>query len=472
LLKALGNLGLLLFLVRLLRPEDFAILALSNFTVNFFLLLLTGAFTNAIIQLPTPNLVQRSTLYWSELIVGAISFLIVSQTSLLIAAFYGEEALSEVLAFHASILLITPIGNHFRALMLKNLIYETVGKIESIGTFVYLILTTCLAYKGYGLYAVIWGAIGRTVLEAVLYLFLGRKNYLPGFFFDISSIPAYLNFGCLQIFERLTIYVLYQWDVILIGKLLGMEALGLYEVFKRLLSKMTGLLASIVDRVTFPLFSKYQKDITWVRKTYLKTLLIYNSLSFPIIFGMLILAPPILSLFLGNDWTGDLITFQLVALLMAINGISNPLDNVLIAIGKIKIWLNYNVVLLILCPFFILIGRGFGLNGILIALIGFSIINLSTAYYYLLKPYLTLPLYLYLQAIVFPIFLAATTMLPVYLLRFIFEESAYYLIAGGLTSVFSFFIVNYLFNRPLYEDVKMLLNRKYENINHNDRLLS
>ena len=323
-----------------------------------------------------------------------------------------------------------------------------------------------MAWLGHGVYALVLGSLGRVALESLLFLWLGDSRFRSGFVFSLNSISKYLNFGWLQATERLVVHLLYQVDVLIIGKLLGLELLGVYEIFKRVLNKIPGILATVVDQVSYPLFSKNRSDKKWINTAYLKTLFTYNSLSFPIIIAVVVMAYCILELFFGHKWTTELGLFQLMAIWVLINSINNPLDNLLIAIGQIKNWIVYNMGLLLCCSVAIILGSQFGLNGVLLALIAYGIMNLLVVYPILLRPNLPISFTDYFKAIVQPLFLAILINLPLVFVDLLSKNVYIQFLVGGFLFIISFFLINYFFNPSLHNDFLLLTRAKHENTDH------
>ena len=62
----------------------------------------------------------------------------------------------------------------------------------------------------------------------------GLKEHKPSLVYKHNEIKSLIGFGLFQMGERTINYFNSQFDVILIGKLLGTEALGIYNVCKNI----------------------------------------------------------------------------------------------------------------------------------------------------------------------------------------------------------------------------------------------
>ncbi len=176
--------------------------------------------------------------------------------------------------------MIQPFGQQFMVLWQKELRFKEIARIDIINKFITLIVTVWFAYAGYGVYSLVYGAIAGSIVQTAQFIELGFKKHKPRLIFKLSDIKEFLNFGAYQMGERTINYFNYQLDTILIGKLLGMEALGIYNIAKSLIMKPAMVFNPIITKVTFPAMAKIQDDIVRLKEVYLKTINYLSSVNF------------------------------------------------------------------------------------------------------------------------------------------------------------------------------------------------
>ncbi len=149
-------------------------------------------------------------------------------------------------------------------------------------------------------------------------MFKGLKEYKPSFVFKVGKIKEFLSFGAYQMGEKSINYFNSQVDTILIGKLLGMEALGIYSIAKQLIMRPAQVINPIITKVTFPTMAKVQEDTERLKKIYLKTMNYLSSINFPIYAFLFVMAPDLVPLIFGDKWYEAIVIVQILSIYGAI----------------------------------------------------------------------------------------------------------------------------------------------------------
>lgn len=353
----------LLLLARLLDKADFGRFATATLFFQICLQILDTAINNTILHRQENDPRQLSALFWANLTLGLALGSLFWFSAGLIAHWYDEPLLVGVVRLFAVLLPFVGIGTTFKVLLQKQMDFFRIGSIEVSASIASIVIALALALQGLGLQALVWGALVRYGSEALLFL-LWKPLLRPRFTFQMQDSQFYLRYGLVQTAERLVTMLTSQVDILLIGKLLGMDALGIYDVIKRLLVRPSNLLHQIVERAALPLYARIQHRRRILTKVFLS---LFEAIIKPhfLIYGLLIiLADNLLPLFLGYSWLPHVTLFRLMAVYVIIVACLNPIDSLLVAIGKISHWLIANLCLLPLVAIFILLGKSSGLIGI------------------------------------------------------------------------------------------------------------
>ena len=228
------------------------------------------------------------------------------------------------------------------------------------------------------------------------------RIFRPGFSFSWQAIRKHLDFSRKHLGERLITHVVYQLDTLLIGKWLGKEALGIYDVFKRLLLRPVLLLVQTIEKVSFPIFSKIQEDLEHLRGLYLRLLQTICALVFPLYLLIIFWAPSIILVYYGQSRIEYLSIFQWLAAYAALSAITNPIDTLLLAKGRIQSWFYAQ---LLMVPFLVLcfyLGSLSGLLGTIQYLIALRVLFIIASYIFILQKELHSPWSEYFRSILLP----------------------------------------------------------------------
>lgn len=383
---AVFQLAKLSALTHLLNPSVFGLMAIVMVVIGFSQAFLDMGISNAIIHKQDVTQEQLSTLYWFNIIAGILIFFILCGVAPFVARFYNEPELAKLIILTGTTFFIQPVGQQFMILWQKEMRFSRIAKIDIFNSFVSLIVTVWLAYLGYGIYALVYGVIVAALMKTVLYLILGLREYKPQMTFRPGNVVEFLSFGAYQMGERTINYFNYQIDTILIGRLLGMEALGIYNIAKQLVMKPAQLFNPIITKVTFPAMAKIQNDTARLKYIYLKTINSLSSINFPIYAFIIIFADDLVGLLFGNKWYAAVPIVQILSFWAALRSTGNPIGSLLLAKGKANWGFWWNLALLVYIPFGIYISSKWGLEGIGFGLILMQLFLMPSGWYFLVKP--------------------------------------------------------------------------------------
>lgn len=432
---------------RFLSLADFGLMSILMIVIGFSQSFIDMGISNAIIHKQEISHVQLSTLYWLSLLIGFLFFLILLMISPYIANFYSEPRLAELLPLLSLTFLIQPLGQQFMVILQKNLQFSNIARIDVLSKFVSLVTSSILAWKGLGVTSLIGGTLFSTAVQALLFMYDGWKYCRPSFVFQIREVKDFLNFGLYQTAERTINYFNLQIDSILIGKILGVEELGLYTIAKQLVMKPAQVFNPIISRVTFPAMSKIQNDICKIRDVYLKTIHYLSLVNFPIYAFIFLYASEILDLLFGPEWIHGANILRILSVWGAIRSTGNPVGSLLLARGEVKRGFIWNLCLFLYTPLGIYIGSQWGVSGISFALLIMAFpLNFVLNWYFLVNPLCGVNFFKYSREVLRPLLITVFTMTIVFIFNYSLDiESILFrvlfggILGGGVLSVLCYY---------------------------------
>lgn len=197
-------------------------------------------------------------------------------------------------------------------------------------------LAVLLAWQGFGVQSWIVAVLARSVVGLVLmYIF---SPWPIGFAFDFQSIKDLFSFGIpYQANSLLAVFKDRLMNVFLWG-ILGSTGMGILGWAQKWSQLPLRFLMDSVIRVTFPAYSRLQKNKQRLRKALNKGAFFINFFVFPVLAGMGILMPKVVSLYPQyQKWSEAIVPFWLYLINFGIGAATTPLVNAFSAVGKIKI---------------------------------------------------------------------------------------------------------------------------------------
>ena len=354
-------------LARFLDKSDFAWVALAGIFVNAGAELQKSGINAAIVQRQETSNATLSTLFWTNISIGVLLFSLLLIIAPLLAFAYESQVLTPITILFGSLFLIKSLSVQYKALLQKNLRFRALSVAEIFGSAIGFAVACWLATQGFGAYALVAGYLSRHALEGLVEIFAGFKYFRIRFKFDLKLVKPYLQFSSYHVAERVVTQIGGQLDLLIIGKILGADALGVYDVFKRILVRPFNLINDTLEKIAFPVLSKLQARLAEQKHLFFQLLSHLSTVNLFLIIALIIGAEPLINYFLGESWTEHVLIFQLICGFCLFHYLLNPVDILLLAQGQIRLWFFANLLLLPAQAIALLIGGQYGLAEAIIA---------------------------------------------------------------------------------------------------------
>jgi PST family polysaccharide transporter len=221
------------------------------------------------------------------------------------------------------------------------------------------------AAAGFGYWALVTMTIAFPFLNTIGYWLTAA--WIPGRPQRRAGIRSMMNFGGTVTLNGLVYYLANNADKVLVGRVWGVEALGLYGRAYQLISIPTDNLNSAAGDVAFSALSRLQADPARLRNYFLKGYSLILAATLPVTVACAIFADDVVAVLLGPKWNAVAPIFRVLAPTILVFAIVNPLGWLLTALGFVRRGLN---MALAVAPFMIgayVIGLRYGPLGVAFA---------------------------------------------------------------------------------------------------------
>ena len=365
------------YVVRILSPNDYGLMAMAGVYLSFAVLFSELGLSAAIIQRKELGRADLSNVAWAVLSINVALYALSYATAPLIAAFYSEPRVADVVRVAAIVLVVRSIGVVPSNMLCRELMFNRQSQAELIASASGAGATLILALEGFGVWSLVYGAL---ILEAVRTLFcFVFYPWKPELTISLSKVKDMIDFGWKVAVARFIWYLYANMDLLIAGKILGKTQLGYYAVAVQLaLMPLDRLMGSTVSHVGFPAFSKLQDDPATLRRYYLKIVNLLAFVSFPVCWGLFLVADSAVRLFLSEKWLPAILPLQILSMVTAfraIHLINAPLE---MAVGRPEVTIrNFALIVLVLAVSFF-VGSSYGLEGLAYAWLAFPVVFLIT----------------------------------------------------------------------------------------------
>lgn len=359
------RLGSLMILARLLDPKDFGIVGMVTAVTGIFGLFKDAGLSLFTIQRSTISNEEVSTLFWLNILVGALLTLLCLAAAPLLATFYHEPRLFWVTVVLATGFLINAAGVQHSALLQREIRFGVLSAVEIVSQVASVLVGIGLAMQGFGYWALVGSAV---VLPAVSTLGLWVSSaWVPGVPQWSADSGRMIRFGGMAVLNSLIMYVAYNLDKVLLGRFWGAEALGIYGRAFQLISIPSDNLTQATGGVLFSALSRLQDDADRWKKYFLGSYSVMLSLTLPTTIACALFADDIIMLVLGSKWKDAVIIFQLLAPTILVLAMISPTYWLLVSIGRPERSLKIACVLGPLVIGAYVLGLPYGLRGVAFA---------------------------------------------------------------------------------------------------------
>lgn len=320
-------------------------------------------------------------------------------------------------------------------------------------SLIFNLLLVLLVLQEYGISSYTWAFLISGILGIPFYYFVAPWKI--GFGIDRQSLKN-LRYGVA--FQAKNILATIKDDVltIFLAKTLSFVELGYIGFGQRNAFFAYRFIVDNVTKVTFSTYARIQDDTRMLKATIEKSLFLVSTAIFPLLFGLITVAPYVIAYFprWQQKWEPAILSLTFFSLNALISSLSGILVNVLDATGRVKITLRLMVVWTALTWILTPVGiYFFGYNGVAIA--SFLVTLTIGVTIYLVKQIVD---FRFLGSIYKPLFCSGIMAVFVYLLAKFYARDllslSIIIVLGGLFYVGCL----YFFAHEIRKDIKILLS--------------
>jgi len=332
-------------LAHLLTPSDFGLMAAAAVVLGLARAFADLGLSSAIVAKQVRDQETLSSLYWASLIAGLAMFGIVLALMPLMVRFYRQPELYHIIPWAALSFVIIPIGQQFQMILQMDLHVERLVKVDVASAFIALLVGVGAAYAGAGALSLVFGYLARVGVTSLLFAVWGWKHWRPSLRLRRRDLDGYISFGLYQMGERTANFLSANVDYLLVGRYLGLDALGAYSIAYQLVVKPVFELNPILTRVAFPAFSKKQGDDPALARGYLEVIRLIAFIIVPTMAAVAALAPVIVPVLFGAKWHASIVLLQILAVVGITRGLTSPVGDLVLAKNRPDLNFRVNAVL-------------------------------------------------------------------------------------------------------------------------------
>ena len=328
-----SQLLMLVILARLLAPRDFGLMGIALVTLSA-----TRRFTDiginaALIQDKKENIDEYLNTTWSlEIGRGILLFVILFVGAPYIAALFSEPEAADLIRVLGLIPVLYGLRNPAVVYFQKDLSFHKEFIYQSSGAVVQFVVGVGYALYSPTVWALVFASVSKMATLFVLSYLL--HGYRPWPTFELAVAKKLIHYGKWITASSIIGFLYSEGDDVFVGWYLSATALGFYQYAYRLADTPASEVSGVISKITFPAYSKLQGDTDELRGALLQTTRLTAFVTFPIAFGIALVAPSFVPAILGDDWRPMVLTLQILTLYGLLHSITRNFGAVWKALGR------------------------------------------------------------------------------------------------------------------------------------------
>ncbi len=447
-------------LARILLPAEFGLIGMIAVFIAIGNTLLHSGLTKSLIRGEDLDQRDYSTVFYFNLIASVLVYFFIFFLAPLIADFYEEQILVDILRVYCFTFIISAFSAVQLARLTKRMDFKTQTIVAIPAAIIGGIVGIFLALNGYGVWSLVWSSLITSLVNAFQLWFY--SEWTPVLLFNVKKFKSHFNYGYKLTISELLDRVFNNLFIIVIGKYFSAAQVGFYTRAETMNQLPVNNISNALNKVTFPLFVSIQNDNIRLKRVYKKLMQMVVFIISPILIFLAVLAEPTFRFLFTEKWLPAVPYFQI----LCVTGILFPIHsynlNILNVKGRSDLFLKLELIKKAIIIVTIIITIPFGIIALLYGQVFISILAFIVNSKYTGR-FIN---YSALQQTrdVIPIIALATFAGGVI---FIFDYFTFFsqldiirIICGGIVGTLTYLILAYLLKfESLFEAKKLLFNK-------------
>ncbi|WP_423840094.1 oligosaccharide flippase family protein [Vibrio mytili] len=347
--KSLPQIIIMLTLSRTLSFDELGVISILSVVTGFAMIFCNLGFSAAIIYSENLEIVVENTLKFINIMSGILVSISIVVLSDVISSFYDSDLIGYYLIILSPIFMIRAFSIHGNAILQKRLDFDKLAKIDIVSNSIALILFFTSSYIYNGLISFVVFNITLTVIYTWMTIRISSSYSFNLINIDIKQSLPSIKYGMYISGENLLTHFSSNFDVLIIGKVLGTHVSGPYSYIKEILLKPAlQVINAVVNRLLFPLLCKVRNSNDLLRSTYVfcsRATTLINTFIYLLLF---VFSEYFVTTIFSNDWSQYSHLFSIISLYVLCLSIINPMGSLVKATGYVKrsfIWNIFNLIL-------------------------------------------------------------------------------------------------------------------------------
>ncbi len=362
-----------IIIARIISPDAYGLIAIVQVFITIFNIFVDSGLGNAIVQKKEPDDVDYSSVFYFNILMSIVLYVILFFLSPLISSFYKNDSLTPILRVLGITILISGVKGIQQAYVAKNLQFKKFFYATSVGTITAGVVGIVMAYKGFGVWALVTQHIVNTVIDTIVLWFV--VEWRPKLAFSWTQLKGLLSFGWKMLVSRVLETIFVNIRSLIIGKQYSSSDLAYYNRGEVFPATIVSNINTAIDNVLLPVMSDVQDSKESVRGMTRRAIKTSTYVLSPLLIGLAACGKSVISILLTDKWLPSypfMIVFCITYLFMPLHSANL---NAIKAMGKAEIFLRLEIIKKAVALSAVLITYRIGVMAMAYSLLVVSVLN-------------------------------------------------------------------------------------------------
>ena len=328
-------------LARLLSQEDYGLIGMLTIFTLIANSLQDSGFVTALTNRRNATHRDYNSVFWFNILVSLCLYILLFFLAPLIARFFDEPILTDLSRYYFFGFLIASFSIVPRAILFRQIRQRELAIMGLASLLISGIVGITMAYHGMAYWGLATQTITFNLMVSILSWALSR--WRPSLQVSFQPIREMFAFSSKMLITNIFNQINSNIFSLILGKLYTKTEVGTYNQANKWNLMGASTITGMVQGVAQPTFVQVGDDPERLRRTFSKMLRFTSFVSFPVMFGLSLIAPEFIVLLIKEKWLSSAHYMQYLCIGGAFLPIATLYFNLIISRGKSDVYM-WNII--------------------------------------------------------------------------------------------------------------------------------
>ncbi len=311
-----------ILVARLLSPEDYGVMAVLTVFATLSLVVVDSGFSQMLIRGENPSASDYRTVFRFNISMSLLLYALLTLLAAPIAHFFEMPLIEEIAPVLFLLLPLNALCVIQQAICARNFRFDTLSKAIFLSSLISGVVAVVMALAGCGVWSLVGQRLAAMGVKAMLLWWW--SDWRPSGEYRLDALKRMAPYS-LRLMATDIIATLYNnISQLFVGKFYSAQMLGFYNQGQKLKDMPVAAIQQSVQSVTFPALSKIKDEEQKFSESYRQLMVMVSTFLFPVMVGLIAIAPDMFALLLGEKWMPTVPYFEILSL----SGLFIPLSSI------------------------------------------------------------------------------------------------------------------------------------------------